>query len=138
MCVHTQAEELQPHVIQMLARQIRQLATNPPEGLKLVPSESLSEVICTMTGPEQTPYEGGSFTLKLCLGNEFPAAPPKGTSATNRRKQESVAVFRGRAWAGVTVPKGTFINVTFAMQATSLQKSSIQTSPTAARFASAP
>lgn len=32
-----------------------------------------------MAGPEQTPYEGGSFTLKLVLGNEFPAAPPKGT-----------------------------------------------------------
>jgi hypothetical protein len=26
----------------------------------------------------QTPYEGGIFKLKLVLGAEYPAAPPKG------------------------------------------------------------
>jgi ubiquitin-protein ligase len=27
-----------------------------------------------------TPYQGGAFRVKLKLGAEFPAAPPKGSS----------------------------------------------------------
>jgi ubiquitin-conjugating enzyme E2 S len=31
---------------------------------------------------ERTPYEGGEFHVKLSLGSDFPAAPPKGTFLT--------------------------------------------------------
>jgi hypothetical protein len=32
--------------------------------------------------PAGTPYEGGTFRLRLDLGPDFPAAPPKGTFLT--------------------------------------------------------
>ncbi len=64
--------------MQALARQIKALATAPPEGIKYVPTESISEVLCDMDGPTGTPYEGGTFKVKLVLGQDYPTAPPKG------------------------------------------------------------
>ena len=72
---------LQPHVMAILARQLRQLSTAPPPGVRYVPSDaSLTEVVCELEGPRGTPYEGGSFTCRLVLGSDFPNAPPKGAS----------------------------------------------------------
>ncbi len=61
-----------------IARQIRQLVTAPPAGIRYVPSENLAEVLAEVDGPAGTPFEGGTFLVKLVLGTDFPAAPPKG------------------------------------------------------------
>lgn len=61
-----------------IARQIKQLATAAPAGVRYVPGDSLTEVIAELDGPVGTPYEGGVFRVKLVLGSEYPAAPPKG------------------------------------------------------------
>eukprot|EP00629_Pelagomonadales_sp_RCC1024_P009639 CAMPEP_0119261648 /NCGR_PEP_ID=MMETSP1329-20130426/1642_1 /TAXON_ID=114041 /ORGANISM="Genus nov. species nov., Strain RCC1024" /LENGTH=207 /DNA_ID=CAMNT_0007261223 /DNA_START=80 /DNA_END=703 /DNA_ORIENTATION=- len=63
-----------------MAKEVRQLATSPPEGLCYVETDadSLTEVHAEMTGPAGTPYEGGTFRLKLVLGSDFPSAPPRG------------------------------------------------------------
>ena len=91
-----------PAVVSSLARQIRQLATAPPDGVRFYPSEKgLSEIDASIDGPGEpwrhcrlwvwsppldgpihsavdTPYYGGVFRLKLTLGHDYPAAPPKG------------------------------------------------------------
>ena len=63
-----------------ISRQLRALQTAPPEGVRLTPSDSgsLSEIFAEIDGPVETPYVGGVFRLKLCLGPDYPAAPPKG------------------------------------------------------------
>ena len=77
---------LQPHVMAILARQLRQLSTAPPPGVRYLPSDaSLTEVLCELEGPRGTPYEGGSFTCRLVLGGDFPNAPPKGASCCGAR-----------------------------------------------------
>ena len=63
-----------------LARQIRQLSKAPPEGVRYIPGETLSEILADVDGPVGTPYEGGVFRVRLTLGHDFPAAPPKGES----------------------------------------------------------
>ena len=61
-----------------LGRQIRSLVNSPPDGIKFVPGESLSELIAEVHGPVGTPFEGGIFLVKLVLGSDYPASPPKG------------------------------------------------------------
>jgi hypothetical protein len=46
-----QAENLAPHVVAALARQIRALAMTPPDGVTLVPSEALHEIYADIDGP---------------------------------------------------------------------------------------
>jgi hypothetical protein len=65
-------------VMASLGRQLRALATAPPPGVSWVPGEGLTEVTCDIDGPPGTPYEGGAFRVKLTLGRDYPAAPPKG------------------------------------------------------------
>lgn len=59
-------ESLPPRVLQAVARQIRQLAQEPQEGISIVINEqNLADVGAIITGPSGTPYEGGSFFCKL-------------------------------------------------------------------------
>lgn len=41
-------------------------------------SSSLAEIHAEIEGPTGTPYEGLFFQLKLVLGGDFPASPPRG------------------------------------------------------------
>ena len=56
-----------------MAREVRQLAQTPPEGVKYVETDAdaLTEVHADLTGPEGTPH-GAAFRLKLVIG-EFPS-----------------------------------------------------------------
>lgn len=78
------SENLPPRTLARVAREIRDLHKNPPEGVRLVvdgqsgvPS-SLGEVVAEIQGPQETPYEGKFFQLKLVLSCDFPASPPRG------------------------------------------------------------
>jgi len=77
-------ENLPPRTIARVAKEMRDLVKSPPGGINLVvdpetgmPS-SLGEVVAEVEGPEGTPYEKHFFRLKLVLGVEFPASPPRG------------------------------------------------------------
>lgn len=52
----------------------------PLDGIRYLPQEDeqLTEIHVEIRGPENTPYEGGFFKLKLVLSDGFPHAPPKG------------------------------------------------------------
>ncbi|XP_064593850.1 ubiquitin-conjugating enzyme E2 S isoform X1 [Zonotrichia leucophrys gambelii] len=41
-------------------------------------SGDVTDLQVAIEGPEGTPYAGGLFRMKLVLGKDFPAAPPKG------------------------------------------------------------
>jgi len=67
-----------------VAREVRDLIQNPPEGVRLVVDDdtglpaNLGEVVAELEGPQGTPYEKKYFQLKLCLGADFPSSPPRG------------------------------------------------------------
>ena len=71
-------ENLQPQVLMAIARQIRQLVKEPPSGVRYVPGEQVTEILAEVDGPQGTPFEGGTFLVRLVLGSDYPAAPPKG------------------------------------------------------------
>jgi len=76
-------ENLPPMVIMKLMREIQQLATSPPEGISVYFSEdNITNLHADIIGPEDTPFEGGVFRIKLVFGADFPAAPPKGYFVT--------------------------------------------------------
>ncbi|XP_052750858.1 ubiquitin-conjugating enzyme E2 S [Galleria mellonella] len=71
-------ENVCPQVLRGVARELRRLAANPPAGVKLVLREDdLTDVVAHIDGPADTPYAGGVFRVRLVLGREFPAAPPR-------------------------------------------------------------
>lgn len=78
------SENLPPRTLARLAREVRDLHKNPPEGVRLVvdtdsglPS-NLSELMAELSGPQGTPYEGKFFLIKLVFSSDFPAGPPRG------------------------------------------------------------
>lgn len=51
---------------------------DPLPGIFVVPEESNLRVMhALITGPEGTPYDGGSFIFKLVFPCDYPASPPK-------------------------------------------------------------
>jgi ubiquitin-conjugating enzyme E2 S len=60
--------------------EIRELARNPSEGVEYVETETsnISEIHAMIAGPEETPFYGGKFRLKLVLSDDYPNSPPKG------------------------------------------------------------
>ncbi|KAG7389466.1 ubiquitin-conjugating enzyme E2 S [Phytophthora pseudosyringae] len=77
-------ENLPPQVAQRVARELRKLVLQPLDGIRYVPQdeEQLSEIHAEIRGPEDTPYQGGYFTVKLTLTESFPEQPPRGIFLT--------------------------------------------------------
>lgn len=69
---------------QSVARELCRLAMQPLDGIRYLPQkeEQLSEIYAEIRGPEDTPYEGGYFKLKLTLTESFPEQPPRGVFIT--------------------------------------------------------
>ncbi|KZT25002.1 hypothetical protein NEOLEDRAFT_1093400 [Neolentinus lepideus HHB14362 ss-1] len=69
---------VRPAVLRRLMRELTELKTNPPEGIRVVTNEdNMLDVTGIIQGPEGTPYAGGYFKVKFNFTEEFPAAPPK-------------------------------------------------------------
>uniref|UniRef100_A0A671FQT0 E2 ubiquitin-conjugating enzyme n=1 Tax=Rhinolophus ferrumequinum TaxID=59479 RepID=A0A671FQT0_RHIFE len=79
MSLNSNVENLPPHIIRLVYKEVTTLTTDPPDGIKVFPNEEdLTDLQVTIEGPEGTPYAGGLFRMKLLLGKDFPASPPKG------------------------------------------------------------
>jgi ubiquitin-conjugating enzyme E2 S len=61
-----------------IMKQIQDLHQSPIEGIVLRESDDLSVIEAEMSGPEDTPFFGGVFTVALHLTGEYPEVPPKG------------------------------------------------------------
>ncbi|KAM5537345.1 hypothetical protein V8D89_009075 [Ganoderma adspersum] len=72
-----------PAVLRRLMRELNELRTNPPDGIRVVVNEdNMLDVTGIVEGPEGTPYAGGYFRVRFSFTEEFPAAPPKCWFAT--------------------------------------------------------
>jgi ubiquitin-conjugating enzyme E2 S len=97
-------ENISPGTIRKVIGEIRKLMETPIDGVKIIPNETdITDIQAIIEGPGNapshpvgplmcnaflisppppcavdTPYQGGAFRVKLKLGAEFPAAPPKG------------------------------------------------------------
>ncbi|KIY44868.1 ubiquitin-conjugating enzyme E2s, partial [Fistulina hepatica ATCC 64428] len=100
-----------PAVTRRLMREISELKTNPPEGIRLQTNEdNMFDLTGIIQGPEGTPYSGGYFRVKFKFTSEFPSAPPK----CKHHMSESIAFFRSPCSAGWFATKIFHPNVSSA------------------------
>merc|ERR1711874_910582 len=72
-------ENVAPHVIKNVTRQVHILAQEKMEGIAVqINEDDLTDIQAVIDGPPGTPYQGGQFRIKLVLSKDFPASPPKG------------------------------------------------------------
>ena len=72
-------ENVNPHSIKVVARQVQTLAQEKMEGINLLINEDdMTDIQAVIDGPPGTPYHGGQFKVKLALSKDYPASPPKG------------------------------------------------------------
>ncbi|XP_033215680.1 ubiquitin-conjugating enzyme E2 S [Belonocnema kinseyi] len=71
-------ENLSPQIIRRVAKEMNELANDPPEGIRvIINDQDITDIQAVIEGPAETPYAGGSFKVKLALGKDFPQGPPK-------------------------------------------------------------
>ncbi|KAH8322845.1 hypothetical protein KR059_008842 [Drosophila kikkawai] len=71
-------DSLSPQVIRQVMRELQDMQTESPEGIKLLINErDALDIQALIEGPIGTPYAGGIFRIKLTLNNDFPSTPPK-------------------------------------------------------------
>jgi len=65
-------------VLHNVCRQLAALAEEKMEGVHLIQNaEDPLDIEAVIEGPTQTPYQGGVYRVKICLGEGFPAQPPR-------------------------------------------------------------
>eukprot|EP01083_Nonionella_stella_P020160 55882_1 len=75
----TSNENISPSVVAGVMKELRKIMKNPMEGIRLhINDHDISSIAADIQGPVDTPYEGGSFRVKLSLGPDFPRSPPQG------------------------------------------------------------
>ncbi|KAH3766516.1 Ubiquitin-protein ligase [Pelomyxa schiedti] len=61
-----------------LMRDFKQLQTDPPSGISGAPLENdIMRWNCVIFGPEDTPWEGGTFKLQMAFTEDYPTKAPK-------------------------------------------------------------
>jgi ubiquitin-conjugating enzyme E2 S len=70
---------LKPEVARRLMTEIKKLQKAELGGIAVkTNNDNLTEFHAVIQGPENTPFEGGEFQIKLEIGEEFPQKPPRG------------------------------------------------------------
>ncbi|KAJ1918284.1 ubiquitin conjugating enzyme Ubc7/UbcP3 [Mycoemilia scoparia] len=64
--------------VKRLMKEYRDLAKNPPEGIKAGPrsEDDLFLWDASISGPEGTPFEGGTLKAELKFPTDYPLSPP--------------------------------------------------------------
>ncbi|KAJ6647746.1 Ubiquitin-conjugating enzyme E2 S [Pseudolycoriella hygida] len=71
-------ENLFPQTIRQVVKEMHEISLNSPEGIEVqINDADVTDIHALIQGPEGTPYAGGVFRVKLQLGKDFPASPPK-------------------------------------------------------------
>lgn len=62
-----------------LIKDYKEFQKNKPLGVVGGPidEQNLNEWEVTIPGPEESPFEGGNFKVKICLPEDFPNSPPQ-------------------------------------------------------------
>lgn len=83
MMAQSNVENLSPHVIRQVYKELYDLTQNPLEGIEVLFNEQdITSVQADIDGPAETPYFGGSFRIRIQLGKCYPTVPPKGFFVT--------------------------------------------------------
>ena len=65
--------------MRILAKEVQNLKQEPLEGVQIIlDDKDITSVEAIIEGPEDTPYFGGRFRVKLSIVKDFPASPPLG------------------------------------------------------------
>lgn len=79
MSMYENQENLSPHIVRKVCSEFKQLQKDPIAGIDVVIDEqNVSQLVCTIEGPQGTPFADGVFKVKICLTKDFPSQPPKG------------------------------------------------------------
>jgi len=71
-------ENISPKLLNLVLRQVGGLCLEKLDGVQMVMNEEDPlDIQALIVGPTQTPYEGGTYRVKICLGPEFPNQPPR-------------------------------------------------------------
>lgn len=61
-----------------LIKDFKKMSTDPPQGISATPLENnIMEWNAVIFGPEDTPWEGGTFKLSISFNEDYPNKPPK-------------------------------------------------------------
>lgn len=72
-------ENLNPQLMRLLSKEVQSLKQEPLEGITvLLDDKDITSVEALIDGPQDTPYYGGRFRVKLTIGKDFPQSPPQG------------------------------------------------------------
>ncbi|CAE6446663.1 unnamed protein product [Rhizoctonia solani] len=72
-----------PAAFRKIVKEIQQLRAEPPEGIRVVPSEeNMLDVTGIIAGPEGTPYANGYYHIHFSFPPTFPASPPSARMVT--------------------------------------------------------
>ena len=70
---------IRPEVSRRLMTEMKKLQNAELGGITLkMDGDNLTEFHAVIQGPENTPFEGGEFQVKLEITEEYPQKPPKG------------------------------------------------------------
>ena len=71
-------------VLKRLQKELNEITTNPPSGCSAAPINPVDmyDWAATITGPADSPYEGGVFVLRVVFPKDYPFRPPKVTFGT--------------------------------------------------------
>eukprot|EP00879_Flechtneria_rotunda_P019907 GHRR01020924.1.p1 GENE.GHRR01020924.1~~GHRR01020924.1.p1 ORF type:complete len:115 (+),score=24.68 GHRR01020924.1:313-657(+) len=73
---------LAPQAVKALTRELQELHTSTDVqalGIRVAINEQdVTDIQVEIDGPPGTPYEGGTFRMKLALSGDFPSSAPKG------------------------------------------------------------
>ncbi|KAJ8967393.1 hypothetical protein NQ314_002899 [Rhamnusium bicolor] len=62
---------------QRLSRELSKMTNSPPQGICVFPKDDKLNVFeAKLTGPEDTPYKDGIFSLEILVPEKYPFAPP--------------------------------------------------------------
>ncbi len=70
---------MRPNDRTRVQKEIRDILKDKASGVtvELRNETSIQEMVGSLSGPKDTPYEGGLFYVDIKLGDQYPFAPPK-------------------------------------------------------------